>query len=57
MRELSGMTELNLVADLERRIWGTQTVTMQPELLLAMQDEGALLAGAFTQASELIAFV
>ena len=51
------MTELTAVADLERRIWGTQTVTMQPELLLAMQDEGALLAGAFTQASELIAFV
>lgn len=51
------MTELSFVADLERRIWGTQTVTMQPELLLAMQDEGALLAGAFAQSGELIAFV
>ena len=51
------MTELNLVADLERRIWGTDTLTMQPELLLAMQFEGALLAGAFAPGGELIAFV
>lgn len=51
------MAELNLVADLERRIWGTQVMTMQPELLLVMQHEGALLAGAFTQGGELIAFV
>ena len=57
VRELSGMRELNTVADLEQRIWGTDTVTMQPELLLAMQDEGALLAGAFTQEGELVAFV
>lgn len=51
------MRELNIVADLERRIWGTDTVTMQPELLLAIQHEGALLAGAFTQGGELVAFV
>ncbi len=51
------MSELNIVADLERRIWGTDTVTMQPELLLAMQYEGALLAGAFTLERELVAFV
>ncbi len=57
VRELAGIAELNIVADLERRIWGTDTVTMQPELLLAMQFEGALLAGAFTQGGELVAFV
>ena len=57
VRELSGIAELNIVADLERRIWGTDTVTMQPELLLAMQSEGALLAGAFTLEGELVAFV
>lgn len=57
VRELSGIAELNIVADLERRIWGTETVTMQPELLLAMQFEGALLAGAFTQWGELVGFV
>ena len=57
VRELSGINELSIVADLERRIWGTDTVTMQPELLLAMQFEGALLAGAFTLEGELVAFV
>ena len=51
------MTELHAVADLERRIWGTDTVTMQPELLLAMQFEGALLSGAFTLEGTLVAFV
>lgn len=51
------MPELSAVADLEQRIWGTDTVTMQPELLLAMQHEGALLTGAFTLEGELIAFV
>ena len=51
------MTELHAVADLERRIWGTQMMTMQPELLLAMQFEGALLSGAFTLEGTLVAFV
>ena len=55
LRELRGLTELNAVGSLERHIWGGE-VTLHPELLRAMQDEGALLAGAFYQ-TQLIAFV
>ncbi len=56
LRELEGLNELHAVVSLERRIWGEGTAT-QPELLRAMQDEGALLAGAFTPGQELVAFV
>jgi predicted GNAT superfamily acetyltransferase len=55
LRELRGSVELNAVGDLERRIWGAG-VTLHPELLRAMQDEGALLAGAFYE-TQLVAFV
>jgi chorismate synthase len=56
LRELEGLNELHAVVSLEKRIWGEGTAT-QPELLRAMQDEGALLVGAFTPNKELVAFV
>lgn len=57
LRELCGLNELRSVEELERRIWGHDGTPTQPELMRAMQDEGALLAGAFTTAGELVAFV
>jgi chorismate synthase len=57
LRELQGLHELHLVETLERRIWGDGNTPTQPELLRAMQDEGALLAGAFTPDRALVAFV
>lgn len=57
VRELRGIAELAALVDLERRIWGADVLPTPPELLRAVQDEGGLVAGAFTPRRELVAFV
>ena len=54
LREISGNLELQEIAALEREIWNSDHVPA--ELYRAMQDEGALLAGAFADQT-LVAFV
>ena len=54
LREISGNLELQEIAALERKIWNSDHVPA--ELYRAMQDEGALLAGAFADQT-LVAFV
>ncbi len=54
LREITGNTEMQNLAVLEREIWNSDHVPA--ELYRAMQDEGALLAGAFTE-NTLVAFV
>jgi chorismate synthase len=55
LREISGNLEMQTLAALERQIWNSDHVPT--ELYRAMQDEGALLAGAFTTGNTLVAFV
>jgi chorismate synthase len=55
LREISGNLEMQNLAALERQIWNSDHVPA--ELYRAMQDEGALLAGAFTPDNSLVAFV
>jgi chorismate synthase len=55
LREIVGNTEMQNLAALERQIWNSDHVPA--ELYRAMQDEGALLAGAFTPDNTLVAFV
>jgi chorismate synthase len=55
LREIAGNTEMQELAVLERQIWNSDHVPA--ELYRAMQDEGALLAGAFTPENILVAFV
>jgi chorismate synthase len=55
LREISGNLEMQTLAALEREIWNSDHVPA--ELYRAMQDEGALLAGAFTPVNTLVAFV
>ena len=55
LREISGNLEMQELAALERTIWNSDHVPT--ELYRAMQDEGALLAGAFTTDNILVAFV
>ncbi len=55
LREISGNLEMQELAALERQIWNSDHVPA--ELYRAMQDEGALLAGAFTADKILVAFV
>ncbi len=57
LREFQGIHELALLPDLERQIWGADGLVMPPELLRAIQDEGGLIAGAFTPDQHLVAFV
>ncbi len=54
LREISGNLEMQTLAALEREIWNSDHVPT--ELYRAMQDEGALLAGAFADKT-LVAFV
>ncbi len=55
LREITGNLEMQELAALERQIWNSDHVPA--ELYRAMQDEGALLAGAFTNDNILVAFV
>ncbi len=55
LRELTTMLEFNAIPTLEAIIWG-DAIPMQPDFLRAMQDEGALIGGAFF-GSELIGFI
>jgi chorismate synthase len=55
LREISGNLEMQELAALEHQIWNSDHVPT--ELYRAMQDEGALLAGAFTTDNILVAFV
>jgi chorismate synthase len=55
LREISGNLEMQELAALEHQIWNSDHVPT--ELYRAMQDEGALLAGAFTSDNILVAFV
>jgi chorismate synthase len=54
IREITGNVEMQNLAALERQIWNSDHVPA--ELYRAMQDEGALLAGAFAE-NILVAFV
>jgi chorismate synthase len=55
LREITGNQEMQNLAALEREIWHSENIPA--ELYRAMQDEGALLAGAFMPDNTLVAFV
>lgn len=57
VRELRGVEELERVVALQQAVWGFADRDIVPAaLLIAAQEEGALIAGAFAQ-GELIGFV
>ena len=48
VRELKGWEEMERVVDLQRQVWGRSESDLVPRgLLIAAQDEGGLVAGAF----------
>ncbi|HEX9028594.1 MAG TPA: GNAT family N-acetyltransferase, partial [Anaerolineales bacterium] len=57
IRELSTIEEMIAAEELQRKVWGADTFPHPKELLIPVQHEGGLLAGAFTQENELIGFV
>lgn len=47
LRDLDGIGEFRAAEDLQRAVWGADDLPEAADLLLALQEEGALVAGAF----------
>ena len=47
IRELSGLAEMRAAEDLQRAVWGADDPPDNSDLLLVVQHEGGLVAGAF----------
>ncbi|WP_026175214.1 GNAT family N-acetyltransferase [Thermus igniterrae] len=57
VRELKGPEEMEGVVELQRQVWGREDRDLVPRgLLIAVQDEGGLVAGAFVEGG-LVGFV
>ncbi|KGQ21307.2 chorismate synthase [Thermus filiformis] len=57
VRELKGPEEMERVVELQKAVWGRDDRDLVPRgLLIASQDEGGLVAGAFSE-EELVGFV
>lgn len=56
IRDLDGMAELRAAEDLQRAVWGADDLPEAADLLLSIQEEGGLCAGAFG-GNRLIGFV
>ncbi len=57
VRELRGWQEMDRVVELQREVWGREDRDLVPRgLLIAVQDEGGLVAGAFV-GEEMVGFV
>ncbi|WP_337844649.1 GNAT family N-acetyltransferase [Thermus sp.] len=57
VRELRGPSEMEGVVELQRAVWGREDRDLVPRgLLIALQDEGGLVAGAFVRET-LVGFV
>ncbi|MDR3574843.1 MAG: hypothetical protein P4L50_13345 [Anaerolineaceae bacterium] len=57
IRELAGIDEMMAAENIQKSVWGLETVTHPKELLIPVQAEGGLLAGAFTSDKELIGLI
>lgn len=56
IRELSGIAELKAAEDLQRAVWGSDDPPDGSDLLLVVQHEGGLVAGAF-DSGRMLAFL
>lgn len=56
IRELAGLAELRAAEDLQRAVWGAEDPPDGSDLLLVVQQEGGLVAGAFAD-GRMLAFL
>lgn len=56
IRELNGLAELRRSEDLQRAVWGQDDPADNADLMLAIQAEGGLVAGAF-DGTEMLGFL
>ena len=57
LRELQGMSEMLEAESIQRRVWGADVCPHPKEVLIPVQYEGGLLAGAFTASGEMVGLV
>ncbi|GAB1361027.1 hypothetical protein MASR1M32_02630 [Rhodobacter sp.] len=48
-RDLSGMAEMRMAEDLQRQVWGEGDLPDPADLMMVIQAEGGLVAGAFAE--------
>ncbi|RPJ43427.1 MAG: GNAT family N-acetyltransferase, partial [Chloroflexi bacterium] len=57
IRELSTATEMVAAEQFQLQVWGAEIIPTPKEMLIPIQHEGGLLAGAFTQENEMVALI
>ena len=57
IRELRGMDEMQEAERVQRRVWGEDVCPHPKEVLIPVQYEGGLLAGAFANTGEMVSLV
>lgn len=55
-RELASLAEMKRAEDLQRAVWGADDMPENSDLMLALQHEGGLIAGAF-RGDEMLGFL
>jgi chorismate synthase len=57
IRELRSITDMVAAEQIQLQVWGAEIIPTPKEMLIPIQHEGGLLAGAFTQNSEMVGLI
>jgi chorismate synthase len=57
IRELTAIDEMIAAEKIQKQVWGHDTIPHPKELLIPVQHEGGLVAGAFNQNQELVGLI
>jgi chorismate synthase len=57
IRELRSIDEMLAAEKIQKQVWGSDTIPHPKELLIPVQHEGGLVAGAFNPKMELVGFI
>ncbi len=57
IRELSSMAEMTAAEEIQNLVWGPEIIPTPKEMLIPVQHEGGLLAGAFTTEDQMVGLV
>jgi chorismate synthase len=57
IRELHGVSEMIAAEEIQVKVWGADTIPTAKEILIPVQHEGGLVAGAFSASGEMIGLV
>ena len=57
LRELSTIAEMTAAETIQTQVWGSEIIPTPKEMLIPIQHEGGLLAGAFTPQNQMVGLV